>query len=90
MLATKNITWRGAIVFLALAIFLAGCGPPGPRALLKGRKLLDRGDYSERGGAIENRDVVDGHQRAGVELSRRRVSARRSVPPMPRWRINAP
>jgi Flp pilus assembly protein TadD len=46
MLATKNMTRPGVIVFLALAVFLAGCGPPGPRALLKGKKLLDRGDYS--------------------------------------------
>jgi Flp pilus assembly protein TadD len=47
MLATKNMTRRGVIVFLALAVFSAGCGPPGPRALLKGKKLLDRGDYSD-------------------------------------------
>lgn len=30
---------------LALAVLLAGCAPPGPRALLAGKKLLDRGDY---------------------------------------------
>ena len=34
------------LLLLALAIFLAGCGPPGPRALLKGEKLLSNGDYS--------------------------------------------
>jgi tetratricopeptide (TPR) repeat protein len=33
--------------FLALAVFLTGCGPPGPRALLKGEKLLVRGDYPD-------------------------------------------
>ncbi|HEX3889376.1 MAG TPA: tetratricopeptide repeat protein [Verrucomicrobiae bacterium] len=27
-------------------IFIAGCSPPGPRALLKGKKFLERGDYS--------------------------------------------
>ena len=32
--------------FLALALFLAGCSPSGPRALLKGKKLLERGDYA--------------------------------------------
>ena len=37
MLATKNITRCGMTVFLALAVFLTGCGPPGPRALLKGK-----------------------------------------------------
>ena len=50
MLATKNKILYGSIglvVFLMLAIFLAGCGPPGPRALLKGKKLLARGDYAE-------------------------------------------
>jgi tetratricopeptide (TPR) repeat protein len=48
MLATKNrICRRSAIFFIALAIFIAGCTPPGPRALLKGKKLLDRGDYAD-------------------------------------------
>lgn len=47
MLATKNIIWRGVAVFLALAVFLTGCGPPGPRALLKGKKYLERGDYPD-------------------------------------------
>jgi tetratricopeptide (TPR) repeat protein len=50
MLAIKNRaqnqTRTGAIVFLALAIFIAGCTPSGPRALLKGEKLLKRGDYA--------------------------------------------
>jgi tetratricopeptide (TPR) repeat protein len=45
MLAKKNRTLCGAMVFLALAVFVAGCSPPGPRALLKGKKFLDRGDY---------------------------------------------
>jgi Flp pilus assembly protein TadD len=50
MLATKNISRCGVVVFLILAISLTGCGPPGPRALLKGKKLLSSGDYS---GAVE-------------------------------------
>ena len=33
------------LLFLALAIFISGCSPSGPRALLKGKRLLDRGDY---------------------------------------------
>jgi tetratricopeptide (TPR) repeat protein len=45
MLAKKNRMIRGALVFLALAVFAAGCTPPGPRALLNGKKYLDRGDY---------------------------------------------
>jgi tetratricopeptide (TPR) repeat protein len=31
---------------IALAILISGCSPSGPRALLKGKKLLDRGDYA--------------------------------------------
>ena len=34
------------MLFLALAIFISGCSPSGPRALLKGKKFLDRGDYA--------------------------------------------
>ena len=50
MLAKKNRIRCGAIIFLTLAVCIAGCTPPGPRALLKGRKLLERGDYA---GAVE-------------------------------------
>ena len=46
MLATKNLPRLGAIGFFALALLLAGCSPSGPRALLKGKKLLERGDYA--------------------------------------------
>ena len=46
MLAKKNRICRGAIIFCALVILAAGCAPPGPRALLKGKKLLERGDYA--------------------------------------------
>ena len=31
---------------LVLALCLSGCSPSGPHALLKGKKLLDRGDYA--------------------------------------------
>ena len=46
MLAKKIRVPCGLILFLLLAVFLTGCTPPGPRALLKGKKLLDRGDYA--------------------------------------------
>jgi len=46
MLATKNLPRWGAIGFFALALLMAGCTPSGPRALLKGKKLLERGDYT--------------------------------------------
>ncbi len=34
------------LVFLAISALLAGCGPAGTHALLKGKKLLDEGDYA--------------------------------------------
>jgi tetratricopeptide (TPR) repeat protein len=46
MLAKKIRDYRGAILFLTLALFVFGCTPPGPRALLKGKKLLESGDYA--------------------------------------------
>jgi tetratricopeptide (TPR) repeat protein len=46
MLAKKNRNYCGAILFLTFALFLAGCTPPGPRAFLKGKKYLERGDYA--------------------------------------------
>ena len=46
MLAKKNRIHSGAIAIVALVLFLSGCTPPGPRALLRGKKLLERGDYA--------------------------------------------
>src|SRR5690242_9779714 len=49
MLTTKN--WRTLLVRPAQAFFLAavlaGCTPPGPRALLKGERLLREGKYAQ-------------------------------------------
>lgn len=47
MLTIKNRAGKEFISFLALATLLAGCSPPGPRALLEGKRLLDRGRYPE-------------------------------------------
>ncbi len=33
-------------VLFVLVLLLSGCGAPGPRAFLKGRQLLERGDYA--------------------------------------------
>ena len=46
MLAKIN-SIRGTFFFLALALLLSGCTPAGPRALLKGKKYLDRGDVAD-------------------------------------------
>ena len=44
----KNILFRsGVILFLALTVVLAGCTPAGPKALLKGKKYLDHGDFAD-------------------------------------------
>ncbi len=46
MLAKNNRVRSGLIIFLVLAVFITGCTPPGPRALLKGKKLLEGGDFT--------------------------------------------
>ena len=46
MSAKINSVWS-AVLFLALILAIAGCTPAGPRALLKGKKYLDRGDYAD-------------------------------------------
>ena len=47
MLATKNRAGVGIGLILAMAVLMTACSPPGPRALLKGKKLLDAGNYAE-------------------------------------------
>jgi tetratricopeptide (TPR) repeat protein len=57
MLTTKNERERAKgrgfflpgriLIFAMLAALLAGCGPAGTHALLKGKKLLDEGDYAD-------------------------------------------
>jgi Flp pilus assembly protein TadD len=44
MLAIKN---PGAALFMILAVWLGGCTPPGPRALLAGKRLLETGHARE-------------------------------------------
>lgn len=46
MLSQTN-SIRGACFLLAIALLFSGCSPPGPRALLKGKKFLDRGDVAD-------------------------------------------
>src|SRR5258708_5210304 len=43
MLTVKNQTARNFMLFLAAVTLFAGCRPPGPRALLQGKKLLEQG-----------------------------------------------
>jgi len=45
MSAKRNSVWR-AVLLTALALGVAGCTPAGPRAMLRGKKELDRGDYA--------------------------------------------
>ena len=46
MLAKIN-SIRGTFFLCALALLLSGCTPAGPRALLKGKKYLERGDIAD-------------------------------------------
>jgi len=45
MSAKINSVWN-AVLLLVLVLCFSGCTPAGPRALLKGKKYLDRGDYA--------------------------------------------
>jgi tetratricopeptide (TPR) repeat protein len=47
MLAKKNRILALAMVIFTLALVIVGCAPPGPRALIRGKNLLDRGDYDD-------------------------------------------
>jgi tetratricopeptide (TPR) repeat protein len=47
MLAIKNPAGKSAIFLLALAALLAGCTPPGPKAVLRGKELIEEGRYPE-------------------------------------------
>lgn len=45
MRVTRNRAAFGSGLILALVVLLTACSPPGPRALLKGKRLLDAGEY---------------------------------------------
>jgi tetratricopeptide (TPR) repeat protein len=47
MVTIKNRVGKNFIFLVTMAIALAGCKPPGPRALLEGKKLMERGHYPE-------------------------------------------
>jgi tetratricopeptide (TPR) repeat protein len=47
MLAIKNQVGKYCACLLVLAIVVAGCTPAGPRALLRGQRLLDGGHFPE-------------------------------------------
>ncbi len=47
MLTIKNQAGKILIFFLAAVTLFAGCAPPGARALLRGKKLVERGKYAE-------------------------------------------
>src|SRR5208282_742155 len=53
MLTIKNWVRKKPAIFLAAFVFLAGCGPPGPRALMAGKRLIEQGKYSEAAGTLE-------------------------------------
>ena len=55
MLTTKNQVAFKMVLALACAGFLAGCKPPGPKALLDGKRLLEKDKVPE---AIERLEVA--------------------------------
>jgi Flp pilus assembly protein TadD len=47
MLTIKNRLRNRMLLVLTLAALFGGCSPPGPRALLRGKKLMDQGHFPE-------------------------------------------
>jgi tetratricopeptide (TPR) repeat protein len=47
MLAIKNCGLKGWLLLAAVGVLLAGCMPPGPRALLEGKSLLEQRKYDQ-------------------------------------------
>jgi Flp pilus assembly protein TadD len=47
MLTIKNQVGQHVILLVAAVTLFAGCGPAGPRALFKGKKLIEAGRYEE-------------------------------------------
>ncbi len=47
MATNKNMIYRCGMLpmLLVVAMCLTGCGPPGPRALLEGKRLIEQGKY---------------------------------------------
>ena len=46
MLTIKNRVRDSGFIWLIFLGMLAGCTPPGPRALLQGKRLIEHGDYA--------------------------------------------
>jgi tetratricopeptide (TPR) repeat protein len=55
MLAKKNSAEKCFASALAVVVLCGGCSPPGPRALLKGQRLVESGRYGE---AVEELTVA--------------------------------
>jgi tetratricopeptide (TPR) repeat protein len=47
MLTIKNRVRDNVLILLTFLGLLAGCMPPGPRAVLDGKRLIDQGNYAE-------------------------------------------
>jgi tetratricopeptide (TPR) repeat protein len=47
MLTVTNRAAKSMCLFLAVVTLFAGCGQPGPRALLQGKRLLEQGKHAE-------------------------------------------
>ena len=55
---------KSLILFLAAVTFFTACAPPGPRALLQGKKLLEEGKYSEAVEKLRKATVLLGNTNA--------------------------
>jgi Flp pilus assembly protein TadD len=53
MQAIKNLAGKELALLAAAIALFAGCAPPGPRELLQGKKLLDKGKYADAVGKLK-------------------------------------
>src|SRR5215831_1974994 len=55
---------KSLILFLAAVTLFAACAPPGPRALLQGKRLLEEGKYAEAVEKLRKATVLLGNTNA--------------------------
>jgi len=55
---------KSLILFLAAVTLFTACAPPGPRALLQGKRLLEEGKYAEAVEKLRKATVLLGNTNA--------------------------
>jgi tetratricopeptide (TPR) repeat protein len=64
MLTIKNQAWKSVTFFLAAVTFFTACSPPGVRALLEGKRLMESGEYQPAAEKLRSAVVLLGSTNA--------------------------